>query len=71
MALIDWMTCVNNLRHDYKSVHTIALEIDSNAQHLNRIAMGEVNEPRFNTALKLLDLHIKHCGIEKHRKLIK
>lgn len=68
--MIDWMKLVNNLRHDYKSLATIARELDSTERHLNRLARGEVQEPRFNTGLKLLDLHLEKCGIDKHRGLI-
>lgn len=64
------MQLVNNLRHDYKSLATVARELNSTEKHLNRLARGEVLEPRFNTGLKLLDFHLDKCGIEKHRKLI-
>jgi hypothetical protein len=68
--MINWMQLVNNLRHDYKSLATVARELNSTEKHLNRLARGEVLEPRFNTGLKLLDFHLDKCGIEKHRKLI-
>lgn len=68
--MIDWMMLVNNLRANYKSISVIARELESTEKHLNRIARGEVKEPRFNTGLKLLDMHLKHCGIEKHRRLV-
>jgi len=68
--MIDWMQLVNNLRHDYKSLATVARELESTEAHLNRIARGDIAEPRFNTGLKLLDMHLAKCGIEKHRKLI-
>lgn len=64
------MQLVNNLRHDYKSISVIAREIESTEQHLNRLARGDVHEPRFNTGLKLLDLHLDKCGIDKHRGLV-
>lgn len=68
--MIDWMQLINNLRHDYKSIATIARELNLCAVHLTRIARGDVDEPRFNTGLKLLDFHLAKCGIEKHRKLM-
>jgi hypothetical protein len=68
--MINWMQLVNNLRHDYKSLATVARELNSTEKHLNRLARGEVLEPRFNTGLKLLDFHLDKCGIEKHRKLM-
>jgi hypothetical protein len=61
---------MNNLRRDYKSLATIARELGSTAQHFERMATGVIAEPRFNTGLKLLDLHLDKCGIEKHKKLL-
>lgn len=68
--MINWMDLINNLRHDYKSLATIAREINSDTQHLQRMATGIIAEPRFNTGIKLLNLHLDKCGIEKHRKLV-
>lgn len=68
--MIDWMMLVNNLRANYKSLSAIARELESTEKHMNRIARGEVKEPRFNTGLKLLDMHLKYCGIEKHKRLV-
>ena len=59
--MIDWMTVCNNLRQSYKPLSTIAKEIGSDWQHLNRIARGEVKQPRFDTGIKLLDLHFDKC----------
>jgi hypothetical protein len=52
---------VLNLRTHYKPLSTIATEIGMDWQHLNRLARGDVAEPRFNSGLRLLNLHEKHC----------
>lgn len=68
--MINWMDLANNLRRDYKSLCAIARELNLSEPHLTRMATGLIAEPRFNTGLKLLDLHLDKCGIEKHRKLL-
>ena len=68
--MINWQDLVNNLRHDYKSLCAIARELKLSDQHLMRMATGVISEPRFNTGLKLLDLHLDKCGLEKHLKLV-
>ncbi len=68
--MINWMDLANNLRRDYKSLCAIARELKLSEQHLTRMATGLIAEPRFNTGVKLLDLHLDKCGIEKHRKLL-
>lgn len=54
--MIDWQKVCLNLRR-YKSLNTVAKELGVDGAHLRRIARGEVAEPRFNTGVKLLDLH--------------
>jgi hypothetical protein len=57
---IDWQkVCLNLRRH--RSLWRIAREIGADGDHLNRLARGEVQQPRFNTGIKLLDLHEKYC----------
>ena len=40
-----------------KQVATIAREIKSDAEHLRRLAREEVQEPKWSTAIKLLDYY--------------
>lgn len=65
MQEIDWQKVTLNLRRYYKPLATVAKEIGSDWRHLNRLARGEVKQPRFNTGIKLLDLHYDHCR-ERH-----
>lgn len=62
---IDWQKVVINLRHHYKPLATVAKEIGSDWRHLNRLARGETHQPRFDTGIKLLDLHFDKCP-QKH-----
>lgn len=59
--MIDWMKVTINLRRHYKPLAQVAKEVGSDWRHLNRLARGEVNEPRFSTACRLLDLHFDKC----------
>jgi transcriptional regulator with XRE-family HTH domain len=54
--MIDWQTLTLSLRQHYKPLELVADEIGMSRQHINRLARGEVAEPRFNTGVKLLDL---------------
>jgi hypothetical protein len=58
---INFQTVTLNLRRNYKPLAQVAREIQSDEATLNRLARGEVRQPRFVTALKLLDLHLDHC----------
>lgn len=64
--MIDWQRVTLNLRSRYKPLSQIAKEIHSDWRHLNRLARGETNQPRFDTGMKLLDLHMDKCP-ELHR----
>lgn len=69
--MIDWQRVIWNLRSNTGyAVSTIARKIGSTEKHLNRIARGEVMEPRFNTGVKMLDYHLDVMGEEKHRKVL-
>jgi len=60
--VINWMTVTNNLRHHYKPLSTVAKEVGSDWRHLNRLARGEVTQPRFDTGCRILDLHYEKCS---------
>ena len=53
---IKWQQVVLNLRN-YKSLESISTLLDMDAQHLRRLARGDVKQPRFESGLRLLDLH--------------
>ena len=58
----NWSIICLQLRRDYKNLHAIGKEIGSDWQHLNRLARGDVKEPKFMVGVKLLDLHYDHCN---------
>jgi hypothetical protein len=61
MTDIDWQRVVLNLRNHYKPLATVAKELNLNDAHLQRLARGEAREPRFNSGIRLLNLHEKVC----------
>mgnify|MGYP001767301508 CR=1 FL=1 len=54
--MIDWQLCLNLLRKYCKTLSKVARYTGCDERHLQRIARGEVDEPRFNSGVKLLDL---------------
>lgn len=62
--MIDWQRVVLNIRQK-RSLATVSRDINVGYQHLSRISRGEVQEPKFEAGIRLLDLHYKLCR-EKH-----
>jgi hypothetical protein len=67
--MINWQQVLLNLR-GYKHIAKIAREVGSDERHLNRIARGEVMQPRFDVGMRLLDLHFDKCR-SKHNEQIR
>jgi hypothetical protein len=67
--MIDWQQVTLNIRTHYKPLSTVAKEVGSDWAHLNRLARGEVDAPRWDTGIKLLDLHYDKCK-HLHKKEI-
>jgi hypothetical protein len=59
--MINWQRITLNLRRHYKPLAQVAKEVGSDWRHLNRLARGEVKQPRFDTGMRLLDLHHDKC----------
>ncbi len=55
--MIDWTQILNRLRASRGSMVIVAKEVHACPDSLNKIARGEVNEPKFMTGIRLLDLH--------------
>lgn len=66
--MIDWSMVTNNIRHHYKSLSIVGKEVGSDEKHLNRLARGEVKQPKFDVGVKLLDLHYDYCR-EQHDRI--
>lgn len=62
---IDWQKVCLNIRSAGVPLSRAAKLCGSDWQHLNRLARGEVENPRWPTAIALLDLHYDICN-EKH-----
>lgn len=54
--MIDWQQLTISLRQHYKPLERVADELGISRQHINRLARGDVLEPRFNSGVRLLDL---------------
>ena len=54
--MIDWQQLTIAIRQHYKPLERVADELGISRQHINRLARGDVAEPRFNSGVKLLDL---------------
>lgn len=68
--MIDWQMVTLNLRRHYKPLSQVANEVGSDWRHLNGLARGEINQPRFDTGIKLLDLHYDKCPqLHNHEKI--
>lgn len=57
---INWQQVVLNLRGQ-QPLSQVAKALGIDERHLQRLALGDVTEPRFNTGLLILDLHEKQC----------
>lgn len=66
--MIDWQKVCLNLRRHYKPLATVAKEVGSDWRHINRLARGEVMQPRFDTGMRILDLHFDKCPLQ-HKEL--
>jgi hypothetical protein len=63
--MIDWQKVTLNLRAKYGPLTKVAKVVGSDERHLNRLARGDIQQPRFNTGVALLDLHLEACP-ERH-----
>jgi hypothetical protein len=68
--MIDWSLVIVLLKKYYGNADKIAKESVSDWQHIGRLARGEVNEPRFNTGIRLLDLLAKHAPEHECQRVI-
>lgn len=59
---IDWQMVTLHIRRAGVPLAQAAKRAGSDDRHLNRLARGEVEQPRWLTGVKLLDLHHDLCG---------
>lgn len=53
--LINWQLCIVKLRK-HMTYCAIASKVSACHKHIEKLARGDVNEPRFNTGIRILDL---------------
>lgn len=66
--MIDWQKVILNLRASGLSASATARRVKADAATVQRLARGEIKEPRFSQGLALLDLHLALCP-EKHKEV--
>lgn len=54
---IDWQQIALNLRQSGRPLTWVAKQIGCDEATINRLARGDVLEPRFSVGIQLLDLH--------------
>jgi len=67
--MIDWSLLTILLRKHYKGLTAVSKEVGSDWAHINRLARGEVRQPRFDTGMKLLDLAYDHLPAEEFNRV--
>lgn len=60
-SLHNWQDITLMLRAKYKGLTAIGREVGSDWAHMNRLARGEIYEPKHSVGVKLLKLYEKHC----------
>ena len=65
--MIDWSKVTNNLRRRM-SLAKVARQIGADPKTLQRLARGEINEPRFSVGVLLLGVHKDVCP-ERHHEI--
>ncbi len=67
---IDWQRLALNIRQSGLPLRQAALEIGLQQRSIDRLARGEIHEPRFTVGLLLLGCHMRHCP-DKHDALLR
>lgn len=67
---INWSLLVENLRKYYKTLARCMHETGISYQTLERLYIGTTKQPRFDTGIYLLNLHLDKCGLEKHKEIL-
>lgn len=66
---VDWQRVTINLRSHYGPLSRVSRITGAGETHLQRLARGEVNEPKFMVGIRLLDLHFDVMG-DRHQEVI-
>jgi hypothetical protein len=55
--MIDWSRITNEIRASGYVLSKVAKDVGSDWQHINRLARGEVEQPKYDVGVKLLKIH--------------
>lgn len=58
----DWQMITLAIRRHYKPLAKVAIEINSEERHLNRLARGEVKDTKYKTGCRLLKIYRDICA---------
>ena len=67
---VDWQRAALNIRA-HRSLQSASKVIGEHSGLLAQFSRGEVAEPKFSQAMKILDLHTDLCGPEMTHQLLK
>lgn len=68
--MVDWMQVTLNLKTHYKPLYAIAKELNFGYDTIKELYTGRSSNPRFNLAVRLLDLHYDKCKALHTSKII-
>ena len=68
--MIDWSLLTMMLRKHYKNLTKVGVEVGSDWAHMNRLARGEVAQPKFDVGIKLLDLGYDHIPADQFKSVL-
>ena len=64
--MIDWQQVVLNLRSRHSSMFKMSKELNASYDTIKELATGRSTNPRYDLAMRLLDLHYDKCR-DRHR----
>lgn len=67
--LIDWQLLMLLLKKHYKALSAVGREVGIDWRTMNNLARGDVAEPRFGQAVRLLDLACDVLPPEEFRRV--
>ena len=67
--MIDWQLLILLLRNHGKKTSMIAKDVSMDYHHLKRLATGTVNEPRFNSGVRLIDYAHEHLPTDEFMRV--
>lgn len=60
--MIDWSQITNEIRASGISLAAVSRSVGYDEKHLHRLARGEVNQPKYDVGVKILEIHASRRG---------